>query len=205
MANKNHTIFLLSLTLAISPGVYGASLFKWVDKEGNTHFGDTIPAEYVKEKHEEISHTGRVTVAHERSKTKKELRIAQEQKKQAERLEKERLTKKSIIDEYDRILLDTYLTEKDLSRTKDRRIATIAGTIRLTEDNIKLLNKTIDQFSIEVKEHNDEKNIWRQLKIAKAQLSDYKNFIFKKKKEQDHIRTTFDQDLERFRTLKGLP
>jgi len=205
MTNKNHTIFLLSLALSISPGVYGASLFKWVDKEGNTHFGDAIPAEYVKEKHEEISTTGRVTIAHERSKTKEELRIIQEQKKQAERLNKERLAKKNIIDEYDRILLDTYLTEKDLSRTRDRRIATISGTIRLTENNIKLLNKTIDQLTTETKEHNDERNTFRQLKMAQAQLLDYKNFISKKKKEQNYIRTAFDQDLERFRTLKGIP
>ncbi|VAW86354.1 hypothetical protein MNBD_GAMMA16-1743 [hydrothermal vent metagenome] len=202
MANKNQTVFLLSLILAISPGVYGANLFKWVDKEGNTHFGDAIPAEYVKEQHEEISNTGRVTIAHKRAKTKEELRIAQEQKDEAERLDKERLARKSIIDESDRILLDTYLTEKDLTRTKDRRIATLAGTIRLTENNIRLLNKTIDQLTIDAKEHDNEKKILRQLKIAKAQLFDYKNFISKKKKEQSHIRTTFDQDLERFRFLK---
>ncbi len=204
MENKSHALFLLFFILAISSGVYGASLFKWVDSEGNTHFGDAIPAEYVKEKHEEISNTGRVTIAHERSKTKEELRIAQEQKKQAERLDKERLAKKNMIDEYDRILLDTYLTEKDLSRTRDRRIATLSGTIRLTENNIKLLNKAIDQLTTETK-NNNEGNIFRQLKIAQAQLLDYKNFISKKKKEQNQIRTVFDQDLERFRSLKGLP
>jgi len=203
MENKSYTVFLLSLTLAISPGVYGANLFKWVDKEGNTHFGDAIPAEYVKEKHEEISNTGRVTVAHERSKTKKELRIAQEQKNQEERLNKERLAKRSVIDEYDRILLDTYLTEKDLARTKDRRIATLSGTIRLTENNIQLMNKTITQLSIDAKERDNKKKILSQLKIAKAQLLDYKSFISKKKKEQNHIQTTFDQDLKRFRLLKG--
>ncbi len=205
MTNKSYSILILSLTLATSSGVYAASLYKWVDHEGNTHFGDAIPAEYVKEKYQEMSKSGIVTTTHQRTKTEQEIRKAEEQKALTERLNKERLAKQTIIDEYDRILLDTYLTEKDLSRTKDRRIATIGGTIRLTRSNIGMLNKTVNQLKKEVEEDADNKKIWKQLKMAKTQLLDYENFISKKKKEQNEIRTRFDQDIKRFRALKGLP
>ncbi|NOY72135.1 MAG: DUF4124 domain-containing protein [Gammaproteobacteria bacterium] len=204
MTKKHYSILILSLTLATSSGVYGA-LYKWVDSEGNTHFGDAIPAEYVKEKYQEMSKSGIVTTTHQRTKTEQEIRKAEEQKALEARLAKERLAKKNIIDEYDRILLDTYLTEKDLSRTKDRRIATIGGTIRLTKSNIDMLNKTVHQLKKEVEEDTDNKKIRKQLKMAKAQLLDYENFISKKKREQNEIRTRFDQDIKRFRTLKGFP
>ncbi len=201
--HKHYSILLLSLSLAISPSVYGA-LYKWVDNEGNTHFGDAIPAEYVKEKHQEMSKSGIVTSTYQRAKTEQEIRQAEEQKILEERLNKERLAKQSIVDEYDRILLDTYLTEKDLSRTKDRRIATIGGTIRLTESNIDMLNKTVGQLKREAEDNADNKKILKQLKMAQAQLLDYENFIVKKRREQNNIRARFDQDLKRFRDLKGL-
>ena len=204
MAKKYHFLCIIPLTLAISTGAYGG-LYKWVDENGNTHFGDAIPPEYVKKQHNEMSKSGIVTTTHEREKTKAEVQQAKKEKALAKRLEKERIAKEKAQNEADRILLDTYLTATDLSRTKDRRIATIEGTIRLTQNNIELLSKTLKQLKKDVIEHADDEQIMQQLKMAKAQLLDYEKFIDKKKKEQNEIRTEFDQDLRRFKALKGQP
>ena len=40
-----------------------AKMYKWVDEEGNTHFGDKIPNKYLHKKHKELNDQGAVVKA----------------------------------------------------------------------------------------------------------------------------------------------
>ena len=95
-----------------------AKMYKWVDENGQMHFGDKIPPKYVVKEHEELNEQGVTTKVREAAKTP-------EQKAEEKRLEREQ--KKAELEEKrkqqrDRVLLDTYTTERDLIVARDSRL-----------------------------------------------------------------------------------
>ena len=71
------TLFTFSAIILCSSFSAQAKMYKWVDDDGQMHFGDKIPAEYLVKEHEELNESGVVTTHREAAKT-------EEQKKRRE-------------------------------------------------------------------------------------------------------------------------
>ncbi|HEX5765843.1 MAG TPA: DUF4124 domain-containing protein, partial [Woeseiaceae bacterium] len=95
--------------LLLSQGALGAQdqkLYRWVDQEGNVHFGDSIPAEYAEVEKQVVNEHGVTLDVLRGKKTAEE--IAAEKK--AEELKAERELRRR----QDQALLATYLSVDEI-------------------------------------------------------------------------------------------
>ena len=111
--NRRSLTLLLILALPISAAAQ-QKLYRWVDSEGVTHYGDSIPAEYAEiERHVVNDHGISVDVLRAK-KTAEE--IAEEERQKELTLQAE-LRRRA-----DQALLATYLTVDEILMHRDRRV-----------------------------------------------------------------------------------
>jgi chromosome segregation ATPase len=203
-------IFVISLMLiCASFNSMASELYKWVDEEGNVHFGDAIPPEQVKSKHSTLSESGKEIESMEKQKSAQELERERQLVKQKEEEEKRKAADQERIKKeqraYDQVLLQTYASEQDLINMRDRQISTIEGTITLSESNVKKLEAQLEKITKEANsaDPNSEigKKVLEELKDARQQLIEYQQFVSNRRAEQDKIRSQFNRDLQRLREL----
>lgn len=194
---------ILTLLIAV-PFAAQAKMYKWVDENGQMHFGDKIPAKYRVKEHQEINQQGVVTRRRDAAKTPA-------QKAEEKRLEKERekamlLEKKK--KQRDRVLLDTYTTERDLIVARDSRLDAVDSQIQLAESIIKDSNKNIASMEKQItriKASNREvpADLYKRIDNEKQQMKVQKGVMGKHKKHRDEISKQFNGYIKRFNDLKA--
>lgn len=197
-------LFTLSAVFLFSPFAAQAKMYKWVDENGQMHFGDKIPTKYLVKEHEELNEQG-VTVKH------KEAAKTPEQKAEEKRQEKER--KQAALEEKkkkqrDRVLLDTYTTERDLIVARDSRLDAVDSQIHLAESIIKDSNNKIESMEKRVtaiKASNREvpPELFQRIEREKQQVSVQSEVMANHKKRHDEISVQFNGYIERFKVLKA--
>ena len=202
-------LFIYTLLSLLFIQAHAGKLYKWVDEEGNVFFSDQIPPSDIKHKHSTFTDSGFEVESVEKQKSReqllKEKQLAEEQKRIAEekKREEDRIKAKKLA--YDRQLLDSYVTEDDLIMMRDRQIATIEGTITLTQSNIDKLKLQLDKLSSKAKnldpENERDQKALKELRSTRDQLEEYQEFIDRQRLEQIQLRTQFNQDLKRLRQL----
>lgn len=126
-----------------------ATLYKWVDDNGTTHYGETIPPEYAGKDHEVLDKEGRVIRSEE---------VMTPERRRAKDMEnaKKREAAAAAHEQQlrDRTLLNTYssVNEIELARTRnvqqiDARINAINASIRAANDNLVSLQTEADNFT----------------------------------------------------------
>ena len=132
-------LLTLSIVLLSAAFTVQAKLYKWIDEDGQMHFGDKIPPKYLVKEHDELNLQGVTTRHRAAAKTAEEKaedrRLEREKKKAALIAKKKR--------QRDRVLLDTYTTERDLVVARDSRLDAVGSQIKLAETIISDSNKKI--------------------------------------------------------------
>ena len=180
-----------------------AKMYKWVDENGQLHFADKIPPKYIIKEHDELNQQG-VVVKH------KEAVKTPEQKAEARRLEHAR--KKAVLIEKrkkqrDRVLLDTYTTERDLVVARDSRLDAVDSQIQLAVSIIKDSNdkiKSMQEQVAQIKTSNREvpAGLYKRIENEKHQVTVQSMVMEKHKKRCDEISIQFNDYIERFKVLK---
>jgi hypothetical protein len=62
-------IFVMSVCFAASAQ---SGLYRWVDENGTVHYGDKVPAKYLKKEHDELNEQGTTIKKHDRAMTAEE-------------------------------------------------------------------------------------------------------------------------------------
>jgi Domain of unknown function (DUF4124) len=105
-------------------GAASAKLFKWVDDQGVTHLGDTIPPEYAEKNNVLMNEKGRVV--------KKNIAATAEEKLAAkEKAEQKRNEDQIKLDQKrrDQALLNTYSNEKEIDLARARNLQQVEARI----------------------------------------------------------------------------
>jgi len=191
----------LVVVVAITP--VQAGLNRWVDEEGHVHYGDAVPSEYLGKDRAVLSSQGVVIEEVNAMKTEKELT---EEARQLE-IQKQALIEQKKKDLRDRVLLDTFTTERDILMVRDARIDSIDSQINLTETIIKDHEKKVKKLrahieNIEKSGREVPENTLDELKGVTRQLETSYHYVETKSQEREKILQSFDQDIRRFRTLK---
>lgn len=181
-----------------------AKLYKWVDENGQTHFGDKIPAKYIAKEHEELNAQGATVKKHDAAKTEEELAEMRRQ----ERIKKEEEKKAKEQAKRDRVLLDTYTTERDLVAARDARLDAVASQMQLSESIIedaeRKLELTEKQITnIKAGGREVPKNISDKMLREERQLASQKEIAQGHLDRQQKITEQFDGYISRFRELKA--
>ncbi len=194
----------LSVVLLCTAFSAQAKMYKWTDEEGQVHFGDKIPPRYLVKEHAELNEQG-IKVKHRpAAKTPEEKaaanRLKREQKKEALIEKKKR--------QRDRVLLDTYTTERDLTVARDSRLEAVGSQIKLAKTIIKESNKKIsameEQMSqIEASDREIPLALYNRLDSEKQQVGVQTKVMDSYIKRKEDITEQFTGYIDRFRVLKA--
>lgn len=197
---------LLALMLALLPlQSESARLYKWVDEQGNVHYGDKVPPEYSRQERKVLNDQGVQVDTLEAAKTPEQ--IAEERRLEEIRREEERKAARQRA--HDRMLLSTFTTEDDMIMTRDGKIAAIDSVIRITRGRIDKLEQEIEEdtrraANLERAGRAVPKDLDERIAGNRERIQRYEDFIESKQAEQEAIRRQFEADIRRFRELRAM-
>ncbi len=179
-----------------------AEYYRWIDKNGEIHYGDHVPAEDTDHGRDKINSGGRVVESVERAKTAEEIKLYQEQQRIAE-IERQKAEEQAA---YDRALMATFTSVEDMEQARDERISLIEQTIELSRSRLHKqqrelakLNKSRQRF-IE-KDQNLPPWIKRNEKQVLDQIAGIEEYIRDRELEKEQLRQQFNLDIQRFTEL----
>lgn len=174
--------------------------YSWVDKNGERHYGDSVPPEYAQSERRVLNNQG-IEVQHVEA-----LKNAQQLAEQ--RRHEQEIAQKA---QHDRFLLTTYTSTKDIERLRDERLDQINGQIKATNAYIDLLQtrlKALQERAMRFKPYNTKPDARRmpddlteELVRASNDVRTQKRALENRSKELVTVRTQFESDISRYREL----
>lgn len=184
-------------------------IHKWTDENGKVHFGDTVPPEYADRDRTILNDQG-VRVGFEEGEVTEEERAANEARERAAEADRQA---KAAVARRDRMLLETYLSVKDIEDLRDRRLELLESQIKLTDVYLTNLRKKLLELQAEAahyKPHTTKpdapqipEDLAFELSRTTASISDYEETLARVRAGQAELRDSFNRDIARFRELKG--
>jgi hypothetical protein len=202
MATKTRLMVALVLGLTFSLPA-SAKLYKWVDNDGVTHYGETIPPEFADKDRSELNKSGRVIkqqtiLTPEERQTKKEA----DAKKRAD--ENAALEKKR----HDQTLISTYSSGKEIDLARDRSVQQINSHINNINSQLKLINETLNGLQKESDGYTKAKkpippSLQEDLRESLARQEKLKQTLEKIEADKSSTEARFKADKTRYQELTG--
>jgi hypothetical protein len=191
-----------SLWLSV-PSLQAGKLYKWVDENGQTRYGDRIPPQYAKKSNKTLNKQGVVVKSKAAAKTKEQFAV--EQRLAKVKAAQERRRQKQ--EHQDRILLDTFTNEDEMILTRDGKIEAIEAVIRVTKSRTEKIKQRLAQqelgaANLERSGKAVPQKLQQRIREARQQIRYNSDYISNRRKMQQAIREKFELDIKRFRTLK---
>lgn len=179
-----------------------AGLYRWVDENGAVHYGDKVPAKYLKEEHDELNELGTTVKKHDRAMTNQEKIEKKKQEAQRKRLENEKRAQAL----RDRVLTDTYTTERDLVAARDARLDAIDSQLQLSKDIIESSKVKVTKTeklieNIKTSGRMVPESTYAKLEREKLQLATQKGVQQGHQIKREEVIEQFNGYIERFREL----
>ena len=201
-------LILTSALLILAPLAATADeqkVYKWTDKDGVLHYGDSIPAEYAELPKEVLNDRG-VTIDNlEGKKTEEQLEL--------ERQENERRVAMELQRRADQALLATYLSVEEILMHRDRRVELLQAQSRVTELYLSNLARRLELLRAEAskyKPYSDSPDapsipddLADDLRKTKDTTQRHERNLQKFQSDEREIIQRFDGDISRFKRLKG--
>ncbi len=214
MTGRKFKLLIAIGTLLLGSSVTGpataAKLYRWVDKSGEVHYGDRVPPEEVKLDRQVLNKYG-VTVevlSHE---------LTDEERAEVKRLKAiEDAEQKRIRDarQRDNVLLNTYLSIDEIEALRNRRKELLDGQIRVTEaylDNLRTKLTKLQRDASRFQPYNPDPNappintrLAKELSNTLKSILVYEQTLVDTRDKQTQLVAKFENDIDRFRFLRGL-
>ena len=193
---------LILMMSAIFVASAQAGMYRWVDENGAVHYGDKVPARYLKNEHQELNEQGTTVKKHDRAMTADERAEKKQQEAQRKRLENEKRAQAL----RDRVLTDTYTTERDLIAAKDARLDAIDSQLQLSKDIIESSKVKVDKTAelierIKASGKMVPETTYAKLEREKLQLATQQGVQQGHQIKRDEVIVQFDGYINRFREL----
>lgn len=188
--------------LVLAPAVE-AKLFKWVDKEGVTHYGETIPPEYADRESQTLNSTGQLKQRSEKADPAEERNNQEaEEKKKAEQAALAEQKRR------DNALLNTYANEKEIDLARDRSMQLLDARVNSFSTMVKSAQEAVDANQKELKEANQNgkkpaQSLLDDLHNSEARLERLKKDLAQSQQEVANAKARFDADKARYIELRG--
>ncbi|HEV2332354.1 MAG TPA: DUF4124 domain-containing protein [Gammaproteobacteria bacterium] len=181
-------------------------MYKWVDKDGVTHYGSSIPPEYAAQANEQIDSQGHVIKSQAAQKTPEQ--IAAEQ--QAQALAAQQAQAQAEAKAHDQVLLDTYSSTADMTRDRDSKIASIDAQINVFNGTISGLQTTLADLQDRANELQSKNKpvapqLQKQIDDSKSQLIANQQLLLQEQQHRQQVMTEFANDIARYKALTAPP
>lgn len=197
-----------SLCAGISFSVPAAAkLYKWVDENGTTHYGEVIPPEYADKGRAELNKEGRV-INRQEAISPGELSAARSTKEQEDA--KKRAEEQATLEKkrHDRSLIDSYSNSNEIDLARKRnlqqvelRITGISANLKMANDNLLALQKEADTYTKANKEI--PASLQEDLQVAQGRLDKLNKDLEKAEAEKAAVNARYDADKVRYKELTG--
>jgi hypothetical protein len=176
-----------------------AKLYKWVDKHGQTHYGETIPPEYANSDTKTLE-KGRVSDRKDGfDKAKQEESKVDPEVAKAAREAKRR----------DEALLNTYSSEKEIDLARDRNLLQIEARVNSFTTMLKSAKESLDGL---YQERDEKTKLNRKIPQSLTEdITEGEALVAKRQKELDtnikqmeDVKAKYEADKQRYRELKGI-
>ncbi|MEJ0036512.1 MAG: DUF4124 domain-containing protein [Gammaproteobacteria bacterium] len=177
--------------------------YKWVDENGVTHYGDSVPAQYAKRETSVLNKQGMEVARTEAQKS------AEEQAKDAQ--EKETMVRQK---QHDSFLLTTYTSVKDIEALRDERLEQISGQRRAAEAYVETLHSrlsTLQSRALNFRPYNDKPaarrmpdDLAEDLMRTLNEMRSQRTALAAKDAEENALRAQFQSDIDRYRDLRSI-
>jgi hypothetical protein len=205
------TIVLVAMAHACAAAAQSRSsreaFFRCKDRNGQTHYGDSVPPQCAGMDTEVLNENGM------------QLRLIEGEATRLKRLEREaveaKLRKEKEQRELrDRTLIETYLSVEDIERLRSQRLEQLNAMYRVTEQNLNNLRDRQSRLESQVarfKPYSDKPNapplpdhLASEMVNTVKGLRVYQESLAANRKDQKELNEQFDSDVKRFKELKGL-
>jgi Domain of unknown function (DUF4124) len=196
----------LAATKKKKPKVQEA-VYRCKDANGQSHFGQSIPAVCIGRDIEVLDNTGRV-VRRIDSATVLAARAEQQSQAEAQKRSAEAAAQR------DRTLLATYLSVADIERLRDNRLEILVQQSAVTREYISNLRERETRLIADVQRFRPYSSkptappvpdhLAEEMVNTVNGLQVYQEELAKNTTEQTRLRDEFDRDIARFKELKGL-
>jgi hypothetical protein len=179
----------------------GRKLFKWVDEQGVTHYGDRIPPEYAAQERHVINQRGVEVERLDAQKTAEQV-AAEEQKANAAEESRRR----------DVNLLSTYASVQEIERLRDQRLGLLSDQIKVTTQFLENLTGRLAKLranSMQYKPYSDDPKahpmpdqLAEDLARVGSDMRTQEENLRQKRSDEAKLTTQFASDISRFKELK---
>lgn len=176
-----------------------AAMYKWVDAQGNTHYGDTLPPQAAGRANVELNKKGMPVKKNEAALTPEQLRerdAEQARLNKAQQAQEEQRRR-------DRALLNTYTTTAEIDLARDRNLEQAQLTVRGTEARLEPLRasqaRLDQQAAVATRNQRPVPAPLAEERAAIArEIAQLEEIVAQKRREMDAMRAKFDADKARF-------
>jgi len=196
------TVLALS-GFAASVANNGRVVYKWVDEQGVTHYGDHIPPEYAAQEQHVINSQGVEIDRLDAQKTPEQLAADDQKKAEAEQSRNR-----------DRNLLNTYGSVQEIERLRDQRVTLLSDQIKVTSQFLEVLNgrlKKLRAGSLSYKPYSSDPKapampdqFAEDLVRLDNDIRTQQQNLSEKHSEETTMSKQFESDIARFKELKGI-
>lgn len=183
------------------------AFFRCKDRNGQTHYGDSMPPQCAGMDTEVLNDHGM------------QVRLIEGEGTRLKRLEREAVETKARKEKEqralrDRTLTETYLTVEDIERLRGQRLEQLNAMYRVTEQNLSSLRERQTRLEAQIarfRPYSDKPNapplpdhLASEMVNTVKGLRVYQESLAANRKEQKELNEQFDSDVRRFKELKGL-
>ena len=211
MKARSIKLLLPAITLALLAGAADAQqsskekkLYRWVDKNGQVHYGDSVPAEYAEQDREVLNRQG-VSIGREEGTITPEEAAAKAAADKAARDEQKRKLR-------DRVLLQTYQSVQELEILRDNRLELVDAQLTIQEQslsNLRAQRAQIQRVAARYAPVNTgpgaeplPEDLASDLEQSANDIQTQETNLMRRREERENIRKTFEADIERYKELR---
>ena len=194
---------LIAVILSLSVTSLAAETYRWKDKDGKTHYGAMVPAEYADQPYDVLNNSGQVIEHVEDTSIPMEVIVEKKIKKREPLISEE--TRRI---QADRLLVFRYASEEEITTALDLEIAQLGYDTKVINQSYE---NTIIAIRNEVSQAAKRQRAGQQVTAEQQKEIDrlYARLALDEKKRatmssrEDRIRTRFQEELERYRFLNS--
>lgn len=196
------SIILMGMVLGFAFTSVSAETYRWKDKDGNVHFGASVPAEYADQPYDILNNAGEfverivdtsvpVDVIEQEKEKKGRQPLISEEQRQIHR---------------DKLLVIQYTSEKDITDSLDLEMAQLGYDSRFVTESLERGAKALrDEIRVAADQQRSNQPVNEAQKTEIAEL--YARRLADTKRQQrleireQRVRARFQKDLDRYRYL----
>lgn len=197
-----HTLLFFLLLVLAAPAAQAQSVYRWVDDEGETHYGQSVPPEFKDYGYVRLGPDGTVRERVEPALSPEEIAERRRERREQARIEAEERSQEA----RDRMLLATYSSESDLRDALEMQLAGIQSQRVSTRLALGLIENRFEKLvgraaSINRDGKSVPKSLQDNIEQTRSELRGLRADLDRLDEREQAARDRFSASLERYREL----